>query len=615
MLMDASSIAQEYNDLRLSDVNELISQNNIDIDHIDITKPWWHSQVTDSIEPSAQRIETNLNELLLLAVANSAKVSIARHVPLIRQTAVTESAAAFDWNKYVETAWNDTSEPVGSSLTVGGGGTRFRDEKWDFSAGGRKRLYSGGSVDLSHELGHQDNNSTFFVPNDQVTSRIVLGYTQPLLRGRGQYYNTSLIVLAKIDVESASSEFQRQLQAHLLEVARAYWSLYLERARLAQQIKLYQQTRQIYDLLESRQMIDAQRTQLISAKAALESRRSDLIRAVAAVKNSETRLRALVNAPELASDEPNSLEIIPGEHPTVEAIPTDLAVEFATAVENRPELFAAMKSIKAACIRLKMSQHEILPRLDLVTQTYLSGLRGNSEIGNAWLDQFRRGEPSYSVGLQYEIPVERRAGFANKHRRELELSQMREEYRNAMELIRSEVEVAVREVETAFRELIAKDRARKSAEQEAQTLEARWRELPDDVAAGLTLESLLRAQERVNQVEFEFASAQLTYNLALVNLRHANGTLIDIVDAPYATQEPYQPAQNVGGYEFSFDSEDEDSPVGSPQIKTVSGAGATSIFKPLVTTEKPAGDEHVLRVSKLEPMPAISTRRTAAQLK
>ena len=585
------TIAAAQNDggMNLSEVNQLIAGPAIDNEYIDLEIPWWQETVQQTIEPTAERIEAGVDDLIYLAVANSAKVSIARHVPLIRKTAITEAAASFDWTRYVESSWNDISDPVGSDLTVGGGGTRFRDEKWDFTAGSRRRLLGGGSVDISQELGHQDNNSTFFVPADQATSRIVLGYTQPLLRGKGRYYNSSLILLAKIDVDASEIEFKRQLQAHLLEVARAYWSLYLERARLAQQIRLYKQTKSINDLLDSRQQIDAQRTQLISANAALETRRSDLIRAVAAVKNAETRLRALINAPELECDNPKMIEIIPTEHPTIQAFPCDLGVEFATAVSHRPELKAAMKSIRAACVRLKMARHEILPRLDLVTQTYVAGLRGNSEFGNAWVDQFRRGEPSYSVGLQYEIPIGRRAACANKKRRQLELSQMREEYRNAMELVRSEVEVAVREVETAFRELIAKDRARISAELEAETLEARWRQLPDDVAAGLTLESLLRAQERVNQVEFEFARAQLTYNLALVNLRHANGTLL---------------AVNHGDGNFStvvsdntFFSNSAETPIQSEEAGRQSRANLHSID--LNDAEAPAFEAEPIQISSL----------------
>ena len=55
----------------------------------------------------------------------------------------------------------------------------------------------------------------------------------------------------------------------MLEVVRAYWALYLERGGLAQKVRLLLQTRRIVDQLEQRKDIDAQLTQLVSARAAL----------------------------------------------------------------------------------------------------------------------------------------------------------------------------------------------------------------------------------------------------------------------------------------------------------------------------------------------------------
>ncbi len=494
-----------------------------------VVVPWWQSKTGDPIRPDAQQYHTSINELVQLAVANSARVSVARHVPLIRQTSVTEAAAAFDWTNYAETMWLDTSNPVGSTLTVGGSASVYRDQHWTGKAGLKRRLLTGGNFDIRHEAGYQYTNSSFFVPQDQATSRIVLGFTQPLLRGRGRAYNSSLIVLAQIDVDSADVEFQRQLQSHLMEVVSGYWSLYLERSSLAQKYKLYLRTKEIFGHLDRRQSIDAQRTQLVSAEAAVETRESDLIRSVAAVKNAETRLRSLINAPELSGD-PNQLELIPVDHPTTVEYPADLYSEFSIAMVNRPELRAAINTIKAASIRLAMSENEILPQLDLVTEMYVAGLRGDSQWGDAWVDQFRNQEPSYSVGFQYEMALGRRAAKARTHRRQLELSQFREEYRDALQSVRAEVEVAVRELRTAYKELMAKDQARNAAEQEAATLESRWRQMVDGVAAGLSLEALLRSQERVNQAEYELSKALLTYNLSLTNLRKANGTLLQIVD-------------------------------------------------------------------------------------
>lgn len=494
-----------------------------------VAEPWWQAGMSESINPSAARFPAGMQDLLRLAIANSAKISIAKHVPQIRQTAVQEADSTFDWSSYMNVMWDDSSEPVGNSLTVGGTGNRLREHQLNYDGGLRRKLRNGAQVNISQRSGYYDSNSTFFIPNDQANSRIVLGYTQPLLRGRGETYNTSLVLLAKVDVETSKEEFSRQLQAHLLEVAKSYWSLYLERSSLAQKYKLYVRTKEIFDQLKARQKVDAQRTQVISATAAFQSRESDLIRAVASVQNAETRLRTLINAPELDADA-SKLEIIPIDHPLTSYYPSDLYGEFATAMSNRPELKAAMNSIRSASIRLNMSKHEILPQLNLVTEAYVAGLRGEKDFGNAFLDQFREGGPGYSVGLQFEVPIGRRAAFARNNRRQLELSQMREEYRNAMQLVRADVEVAAREVETSYRELVANYRTQAAAEMEAATLESRWRGQVDGISAGLSLESLLRAQERVNQAEYEFSKAQLTYNLALVNLRSANGTLLAIVD-------------------------------------------------------------------------------------
>ena len=45
-------------------------------------------------------------------------------------------------------------------------------------------------------------------------------------------------------------------------------------------------------------------------------------------------------------------------------------------------------------------------------------------------------------------------------------------------------------------------------------------------SASLNLESLLRAMERVTDAEREYVTSILTYNLASVNLKRANGTLL-----------------------------------------------------------------------------------------
>jgi outer membrane protein TolC len=512
--MQISEVLQEAN--RLSDIK-----------HHGFMGGWWDSYVQNSNRESALPLPVTINELISLTLKNSAQVNVYSEVPLIRETTVREADAAFDWTRYAETMWRQNNDPVGNTLTIGGPGNRFLDDRWTAQAGVKRRSASGATVQLGQQFGWQDTNSNFFLPADQGTARLTLDYTVPLMRGGGVPYNTSLQILTRIDVEVAQQEFVRQLQSHLLEVSRAYWSLYLERANLAQQVKLYLQTNAIFEELKSRQHIDSSQTQLASARAARENRLSDLIRVQAAVENAETRLRALINAVELGAGSAE-MELLPVDAPTGFFMDVQLIQEVEQALLSRPEIKASMQEMRAACLRQNVAENELLPQLNFVTQAYLAGLRGNSNIFGAWSDQFSTGAPGYGVGLQYEIPYGNRIAKARYDRRRLELRQLQEKYRATLENIRAEVEIAVRELTTSQRELIARAESLTAAVAEAETIEARWRAVVngENGTASLNLESLLRAIERVAQAEYDYAKALVTYNLGIVNLRRANGTLL-----------------------------------------------------------------------------------------
>lgn len=486
--------------------------------------PWWQDELRAPIESTENVFSATLDELILRALVHSSQIKVFSDLPLIRETAVTEACAAFDWRMFLDTRWDDISEPVGNILTTGGS-ARYRDHLWSSSAGVSRRNVVGGSFETSQRIGHENNNSNFFSPNNQGTSRWSISYTQPLMRGGGEAYNRSLIVLAQIDTSVAGDEFSRQLQSHLLEIARAYWALYLERGSLLQKRRLLQRGEMIGADLQARAGVDTVKSQLVRVQAAVAQRRSELIRAEMAVRNSQDRLNALINDPELSLTE--SLELIPAEMPTRRRFQVDPAESLHTALDRRPELNQSLRQIRAASVRLGMSRNEMLPQLDVILETYVSGLRGNSSIGNAWLDQFRAGEPSYSAGITYQVPLGRRAAAARLRRRQLEVRQLQNQFRATVETLLLEVKVAIREVETGYQEMIANYHAMRAASEEVDYIEQRWRHLAgEERSVNLHLQDLLRAQERLTTAEFAFLQAETTYGLSLVNLKRANGTLL-----------------------------------------------------------------------------------------
>ena len=482
---------------------------------------WWRDLVARPLRDSGS-IELGLEQVILDAVENSKQIRVFSEIPLIRETTITEADSAFDWTTFVDTRWDDTSLPIGSTLTAGPGIRRFRDHNLSASAGFRRRTTTGGQFEVSQRLGFQDNNSLFFVPNPQGTSQISLSFSQPILRGRGKVYNTSFTLLAQIDKSVADSEFQRQLESHLLEVTRAYWSLYMERAVLYQKLNSYLRGKRIYSVLDKRRNLDASEQQFVSAKATLRQRESELQRARAAVKNAESRLRSLVNCPHYLG-----AELLPTDCPVFVLVPAAADEAFALAVQYRPEVHQAIQKVKAAGVRLNMSKNELLPILNLVTETYVSGLEPEGEALEAWKRQFDEGEPSYGIGLQYEMPVWNRAAKARQQRRRLELRQLENQYSLTLENIQLEVEIAVRELETSQQELSTKKSVMKSRQMQLDVSKRRWQELPgEDLSSSLALENLLLIQDRLLESEFGYLQSQLTYNLALMNLKKATGLLL-----------------------------------------------------------------------------------------
>ncbi|MFY9254600.1 MAG: TolC family protein [Fuerstiella sp.] len=518
--------AQQSSELDELDVAELLNGAQSEIDAtLQINHGWWQPLVQRSLRNNATPNGITLQDVLVGALNNSHQIKVFSELPMIRASSITEADAAFDWSAFLDARWDDTSEPIGSSLTAGAGVERFEDQKFGTSVGLRKRTYSGGQLELSQRSGLEKNNSQFFLPNPQATSRVVVSFTQPLMRGKGKVYNTGLTMLACIDKDIAEDELHRQLQTHLLEVTRSYWALYLERGVLIQKMNSYRRAKLIVSRLEQRRMIDASESQIASAVAELKSRSADLLRADMAVRNAESRLRSLVNDPALSLGE--HTELIPTDIPSFVAFPIDMAGSVGEAVQYRPEVAQSVKQIRSACVRAEMSRNELLPVLNLVTEAYVSGIDRNYDAVGAFGRSFDRGAPSYSVGLQYEVPLENRAARARHIRRFQELRQAQNQYQTTLETVRLEVEVAVREVLTSQQELFAKEQAMDARNRQLEYLTQRWEKLPgQDLSASLALENLLNAQTQLGQAEYDFLQSQMTYNLSLTNLKKSTGTLL-----------------------------------------------------------------------------------------
>lgn len=486
---------------------------------------WW---ADDTARPllahTGKVLQLDLDEIYRRALTHSSEVKVYAATPLIRETAIAEAEGEFDPELFTETRYDRSHEPTSSVLEAGEDNEFLRQRGWTSESGVRKRFQTGTSLSLSQEITEQTSNSDYFNPRDQGRGRLKLSVMQPLLNGAGTAYNRSLIQIAKLEAETGYDEFIGQLEEHLMEVNRQYWSLYLARATYLEKKRLVADTQTIVDELESRGNLDSIASQRSRARSALATRKADLVRAELAIKNAESRLRTLVNDPVFVDDRIG--EIVPGSPPIASAVVPDFRQTVTDALTHRPEIHIAENYLRASDLRQGMAANETRPTLNLIGEVGASAMRGDGDWSGAVGDQFDDVEPTWSAGVVASLPWGRKTAKARLLRSQLEVRQRRDALRSTLDQVLLEVQIAHREVATAWPDAKAKWEAAKAADQELTMLRDRREVESAESGTTLYLEKVLDAQERRALAREEYLTALVVYNSALTNLDRARGTLL-----------------------------------------------------------------------------------------
>ncbi len=514
-------------------------------------KPWWNNGVETSLRKNDQSLRETQESLYTRALRSSSQIRVFADLPLIRETGIREARSAFDTNLFSQGMWRDDNKPVGSTLQTGGP-SRFEENELLFEGGIKKKLITGAELTLSQSLSSLNNNSIFFTPDEQGKAELALTINQPLLKGAGITYNRSIIEIARLDTKMALSEFMRQTEAHLLEISRGYWGLYLSRALYIEKLRLVTQTETTLAEIESRKNLDTINSQLLRARAAFASRNADTIRSEMAVRNAEARIKALVNDPSFVTS--SSLEFIPADAPLLNAPTPHIREVLTAALRNRPEIKQAMYQLHSAIIRKNMQHNELMPELNLVLKGSAGGLAAGGRTGEAYSNQYDTGSPSYGVGLVLSFPLENNFARARYERRQLEIRQQVEQINTTIETILLEAKVTLRELVTAQRDMRAKYAAAEASSAELGNLTERkgletglgQTSQTESANAGSTsqsavnasdyLERLLDSQERHSGAREEFLRSLSVYNVAFTNLERAQGSLLRYEDISVSRQ-------------------------------------------------------------------------------
>jgi outer membrane protein len=291
--------------------------------------------------------------------------------------------------------------------------------------------------------------------------------------------------------------------------------------------------------------------QLTSASAQLQSSRQDYINSEGLVLQQELLLKELltrrgISDPALANARIQTLTSI--ATPDSEAL-DPLPVLVNDAMENRPDVAVADLQLKNTHITLEGSRNELLPQLNLVASMQNNGLAGSPNssaaptttaaapafiggYGTAEEQIFSRDYPSYSVGVQLNLPLRNRVARADYARDELQLRQTEVRIDQLDSQIRLQVgnaQIAVLQAKSSYEAAVA---ARKLQDQALDVERARFEEGVD------TAYTLIQYQRDLAQAQSAEVAALGIYAKAKAALERAVGLTLKNNNVDF--EESYQ---------------------------------------------------------------------------
>ena len=490
--------------------------------------PWWNEEIKrPMLGEQNVSVSAELETLIWQAIANSPQVQSLLTTPQIRETQAAQASSIFDPTRFAESIFNDTSDPVGNLLTTGGA-PRLKENYLNNNMGVRGLNRFGGKTELSQNMSMRDNNSQFFVPNQQADAKIVLQYTHPLRRGSGLTYNGASIALARVSANVSQSDAKLGLQNHVFDVIQNYWKVFYNRAAVLQGQRALLRLERIADNISERADLDGTQSQASRARAAVSSQRSRLQRSAAELTKSEAQLKMLVNAPELKSGP--TVELIPITMPSNERVSSDTTFELAKALESRPEIIAIRDQIRGTQLQLHVAENELKSTLNLVTQSYMHGLNGNYGVADSFADQFSRGRPSYTAGIEYQRANNNSAAKAIMRQRRLEMRQLLFDLDQQLLTVSTEIYSAAAELTASFAEYQSAVETTTATSEELNYLVDRWNRNPflDNSNPAQLLDELLDSESRLIQAENNWSLAQSSYMIAIGRAQLVAGSLLDV---------------------------------------------------------------------------------------
>lgn len=493
-----------------------------------------HEERPDEIppEPADLRIDRpeevkwnlSLEHAICRTLSNNTEIAVSEFLPQQDVYQIVLEDSVFDGRIQLGGGWRrESAQILNTTQGTGGGETsnsvdffqppRGMTEQFRLS----KSTRTGGLLAVQFGTYYQFTEPTgpFLLVNPSVRSSLNFELLHPLFRGHGREVNTIKIRIARHQHHASIHRFKALVQKKVNQTMLAYWGLYGAIAQLVAQDQAVNKGRETWEKEKERLELGESATpQVAEARVTLEFFRSKQSGARKAVADAERELRLL-----MGMESEDGRRIVPDTPPVITAPEADWEYGVLAALNNRPEIPAALASIESAKLRVDATCDGLRPNVQAYASWAINGAGGKFHESLDVIGQNRY--TSWSMGFNWDHYFHSRSIKAQHDQSLLGLSREHKSLEMTRQAIFSELHEGYQGVVTSWH-TIQQQRARR--ESAAHVLESRKAMYE---VGEISLDSYLRGLADWSISMSDEKAAIATYNRSLVRWEYAMGTILE----------------------------------------------------------------------------------------
>ncbi len=486
--------------------------------------------INDVNEVPAEELELSLEQCRALTLENNLDLKVQLISPAIAAERVSEEEARFEsaFTSNVNYVKQDT--PTASFLDeISGSQTDY----FGAGLGVEVPLRTGGTINFDMADSRLKTGSPYSIFDPSYSSDMSLSISQPLLRNAGKRVNTYAIRIAEYERQITDTRTKLEVISAIAAVDRVYWLLYAARRELEVRKQQYDLAEALYQqALRFVQAGDKPQVEVIRTEAGVAQRLEAIIIAENNVRVRERDLKRTLNKLGLGMQTPTVL--IPATEPDPVRYELERKRLVATAMEHRMELLELELQIAEDVASVDYAKNQALP---LVTLGYTYNINGLGSTRDDSYDLlFDKRFEDHRVGLQLLVPLGNGAARSRLLQAFYQRRQRLARRENREAMIEMEVLNAIDQLEANWQRVLA---SRQSTILDGRLFSAEQRQFE----LGLnTSTDVLQAQANFANSQSAEIQALADYQIALVDLAHATGTLLGAAKVAW---EPIVPTEDI----------------------------------------------------------------------